>query len=562
MRALRTIVQLAVIDETGDSYYRMRWPAAQLAQFEPSWRVINLHAASENRLEWAEKADLLVLYQCADLELLPVIRARRERGRKTLVEYNDNYYAPQAWSPIASEWQSPLLWQKYERVMQEGDALIVTGPGLLDLFSAKYPADKIHIIENFFPHEPEPFASAFPTSSGVTLGWGGSLGHMADFLSIAPILKEILEETPQTKLRIMGNRSIPELVAFPPDRFEFVHWGSVHDYFKFWRPVHLGVAPLLDTPYNRCRSDIKAVEMSACGVLPLLPDALPYRKFIADTGIKPFRNFQELKERIAYYVMRPEQIRKDAECCYEYVKSARLGMQDRKRLQLYAQMMSGKSEAFDWGVAAGYHEVTGKLVEKSSIQEVLAVADGFLKLRQHSDALSTVERALSANPAIPELALAKLKILKGIGNSDIKNTVVATGKKFPDDLRFKLVEAQCATNAQDLQGTWKEIIEKLQSSPLHYREFFRTQVVKLLLTFAQASPEMFTPLGESLVGIYPDSADLRFFLAQVLERQGNQARSLEHYSWLRAAKKTCAPNTSILQPGAIRSKLAFAGTSC
>ncbi|MBN8550157.1 MAG: hypothetical protein J0M12_12640 [Deltaproteobacteria bacterium] len=445
MKAQRTIVQFVHLDETGDSYYRMRWPAAQLATLEPSWRVINLNVLAKERFEYGEKADLLVVYQSADPQVCALIKRRRERGRKTLVEYNDNFYAPQAWSPVAAEWQSPLLWQKYEQLMTEADGVIVTGPGLAELFSSRVAREKIHIIENLFPHEPEPFARAFPSSTGeVTIGWGGSLGHMADFLSVAPILKEVLDEAPGTRLRIMGNRAIPELVAFPADRFEFVHWGSVQEYFQFWKPVHIGIAPLLDTEYNRCRSDIKAVEMSACGVLPLLPDALPYRDFLQKTGLQPFRNFHDLKERLGQYVMRPERIREEAERCYNYVKNFRLGEHNRARLQLYSQHLSGRSDTFEWPVGAGYHELTGTAQDKTAVQEALAVADSFMKLRQPGDALRTLERLIDSNPDIPELILARLKILKNTADGALMAQLERAEAAFPGDLRFTLLHAQWA----------------------------------------------------------------------------------------------------------------------
>lgn len=548
MKAQRTVVQLTYMDETGDSFYRMRWPAAQLAKFEPSWRVINLDAASKERFEMSEKADLLILYQSADSEMLPVLRSRRERGKKTLAEYNDNFYAPQAWSPVAAEWQSPLLWQKYERIMAESDGVIVTGPGLHQLFSARLGQEKVHILENHFPHEPAQFADTFPLpDAALTLGWGGSLGHMADFLSIAPILKEVLEEAPGLRLRIMGNRAIPDLVSFPSDRFEFVHWASVQEYFKFWKPVQLGIAPLLDTDYNRCRSDIKAVEMSACGVLPLLPDALPYREFLRETGLQPFRNFQDLKERIGQYVMRPERIRDDAERCYNYVKAKRLGENDRKRLQLYSQFMSGKSDAFEWPVTAGYHEIKGTPQEKSSIQEAMAVAESFLKLRQPLDALRTLERFITGNPFVPEIILARLKVLKTMGNSDLISQLEFAKKEFSEDLRFQLLHAQWARSEAELSAVWKQIIEILRNNSSLYQNFFRPQTLKLFQTLAQVSPARFLEIGEALVGIYADAAEVRFFLAQSYERRGDYRLAAGHFRWLRDSRKLCVPNSAALQ---------------
>ncbi len=96
-----TILQLALMDETGDSYYRMRWPAAELAQQAPGWRVLNLDSRSEDRYRWALEADLFIAYQSSDIDLLPIIRRRRELGKKTLVEYND--------SLVLNKFRNPLI---------------------------------------------------------------------------------------------------------------------------------------------------------------------------------------------------------------------------------------------------------------------------------------------------------------------------------------------------------------------------------------------------------------------------------------------------------------------
>ncbi len=45
---------------------------------------------------------------------------------------------------------------------------------------------------------------------------------------------------------------------------------------------HIGLAPLLDTPFNRAKSAIKAMDYAAMGMVVLASDALPYRGSIAD----------------------------------------------------------------------------------------------------------------------------------------------------------------------------------------------------------------------------------------------------------------------------------------
>ena len=282
----RTILQLVHIDETGDSYYRMRWPGNELSKQVPNWRVISLDARAKERFEWALKADLLFLFQSHDYDLIPILHQRRALGRKTIVEYNDNFYDPPVTSPVFEAWSNPLIWDAYERIMNLGDALVVTGPGLKELFSKK-TQKPIYELKNQLPDlKLIDFEMLWAdTSREVVLGWGGSQGHLPDLFSFFPAIRTLMKEFPNLKLHMMGNAAIPNYLDLPSERFRFTEWGSMRQYFQFLEKVHLGFAPLRDTPYNRCRSDIKAVEMASRGALPILPNFLPYHEFIQNAEL-------------------------------------------------------------------------------------------------------------------------------------------------------------------------------------------------------------------------------------------------------------------------------------
>jgi hypothetical protein len=64
-----------------------------------------------------------------------------------------------------------------------------------------------------------------------------------------------------------GNRSYPG----------FVHWLSTMQ-----PPWHIGLAPLLDTPFNNAKSAIKAMDYAAMGLAVVASDTRVYRGSIAD----------------------------------------------------------------------------------------------------------------------------------------------------------------------------------------------------------------------------------------------------------------------------------------
>ena len=45
-------------------------------------------------------------------------------------------------------------------------------------------------------------------------------------------------------------------------------------------PIDIALAPLLDTPFNRTKSNIKWLEYSACGIVGIFSDLTPYNSYV------------------------------------------------------------------------------------------------------------------------------------------------------------------------------------------------------------------------------------------------------------------------------------------
>jgi hypothetical protein len=541
-----TILQLVLMDETGDSCYRMRWPGKDLAGQMPSWRIINLDAQAEERFVWGEKADLLIIYQSQDLDLLPLIERRRAAGKKTLVEYNDNFYQPPPASPAAKPWNSPLVHQNYEQFIRLADGLIITGPGLLELFSQRF-SQAIYVLENHLPEEPQPFETNWhEPARELRLGWAGSLGHMADLLAVTPTLNALLEKIPELKLCIMGNEAIPDLLHAPQDRFSYTPWGTMSQYFDFWKPLHIGIAPLLETPYNRSRSDIKAVEISSCAVLPLVQQFLPYEKFLAETQMRPFTSFAELAAMVEHYAANHQALREDARCCYSYVKEKRIGARRFERLELYRQMLGDSPPTdFAWPFPVGYHETLGTKQQVSLSMQKLKSVQSLIGQNKRDQALNALEQAVVENLYNPDLLLAKLKLYISTANPAVMRTLDQAQEKFPADLRFSFLKLRLLQDADTLAMGWARVVESLQACLPESRQAYAAEAVMIFSEQVRRWAKLYGIAGQ-LLNLFPDSALLRFTLAELYERQGNYAEALVHYQWLHQAQRIFADNKDFL----------------
>lgn len=526
--AIRTIVQIVLINETGDSYHRMRWPAAQLAKQEPNLRIINLDAQAEERFIWAEAADLLVLYQSSDLELLPIIARRRAQGKKTIVEYNDNFYEAPPSAPVFGAWSSPLLWQIYEKFMQEADAVIVTGPGLKKLFS-EVTRKPIFELANHFPNE----LKSFPSKSTDTLviAWAGSVGHMADLLWCLPTLERIVEREPSLRLHLMGTSSIPEFVRLAKNKFEFTAWAKMDDYFKFWRNANIGIAPLLDSSYNNCRSDVKAIEMSAQGVLPLLSRRLPYLEFLKQTELASFETLAELETLLIKFITHRHEITQAAERAFNYVRTKRIGQANKQRLELYLEYLAEPS-AFNFELGPGYFEVFGTKEQNSRFQLNTNMINSLVNEGKLSEACNKLHELVTQNPHHADLNLAYIKCLIRLNNKSVLETLSACKNRFPRDMRFRLLELQ---NMQTpVEGAWRSLICDLKQSRKNEQSFFEAEVVKIFASKYQNNSTLDVFISE-LLEIYPNNFELCFISALYNLVRGQDAKARQQFEKLKDA---------------------------
>lgn len=543
-----TILQLGHLDDSGDSLHRIRWPGRQIAQQAPHWRVINLSMEAEERYAWAERADLLILYQSHDLDLLPVIERRRARGLKTLAEYNDNFYDPPPTSNAAEAWGSPLMWQNYELIMKACDALIVTGPGLESLLATKTTGD-IFILENHCPEAPPPFDRVWtdPVET-VNLGWAGSAGHMADMLSLLPTLRRLMAEFPQLRLHLMGNAFFRDYPGLDRERLVVRDWGTMEDYLDFLTPLHLGLAPMIDTAYNRCRSDVKAIEMGSRGVLPLLPDRLPYRKILTDTDMAACTSLQALHERIAFYLNHQDRLREDARRFHEYVCQHRVGPLRDERLALYQRMLPTRPEATTWALPAGFHETHGTA---APYQPTLALIQRVASLcgeGKWREALSQTRRARRNNPAHPDLALLELRILASApdGEGDWRAPLRAARSRFPEDLRFDLFELRHSNSPSRRAGIWSRLLTRLEKKTAAFQAHHEKELTSLMETELQQDHAL-VEAADRLLALYPQALALMQKAALAWESLGDFAKARDYFQEIASAKQALSQEGAFLE---------------
>ncbi|ATH79303.1 glycosyltransferase family protein [Vreelandella hamiltonii] len=123
-----------------------------------------------------------------------------------------------------------------------------------------------------------------PPSPGLPwrIGFHGTRAHLSDLQHIAPALKAIQNAQVGTQLEIMLGRHTPSELAELPGVTtpEPLPWQAFRHYQSQHR-VHIGLAPLWPTPFNRGKSYIKFLDIAAMGGVGVYSRRGPYTDVVS-----------------------------------------------------------------------------------------------------------------------------------------------------------------------------------------------------------------------------------------------------------------------------------------
>ena len=190
--------------------------------------------------------------------------------------------------------------------IEYADELTVSTPEMKKYMETK-TSKPITVVPNCYV--PSEWAFPRPKREGIRIGFAGSATHVQDLIDIVPIIRKLQTKYPITFI-IMGfgmsdykswykdfrytapllaQKQLEELdKALEGMEFE---WVSYVDYDKYPSSLinmalDIGLCPLKDTPFNRCRSACKAMEYTLAGAVALASDVAPYRNEATSVLVK------------------------------------------------------------------------------------------------------------------------------------------------------------------------------------------------------------------------------------------------------------------------------------
>jgi len=265
-------VDSAQDETTGDFHYRTFAPGVGMANCE-GVHVVNFAYFHRLRHQLMVDADVLVLNNICDADLLPVIRHRKAQGKVTVYELCDDLEALPPTGRMRAFYSQSNNLLLIKRLAHYCDALQFSTPELRSKYG--YLNCRCCVFPNHVLGAPAERTQK--PGETVVVGWGGSIGHLNDMAKISDRLVHWIKSRDNVQLYLMCADPIWELFeALPQDRKKRFATGSLDDYYSFISHLDIGIAPLEDTPFNRSRSDVKFLEYAAQGVVPVVQASGPY----------------------------------------------------------------------------------------------------------------------------------------------------------------------------------------------------------------------------------------------------------------------------------------------
>ena len=160
----------------------------------------------------------------------------------------------------------------------------------------------------------------FGTDDRIKIGYfSGSISHNENFELIKPSIKEVLDNYPTVELHIVGHLDIPQDMKQYSQRIivhEYVDWKALPQLIS---QVDINLAPLVDSVFNRAKSEIKWIEAALVKVPTIASHIGAFSDMMIDGQTGLLAKDGEWKEKLESLILSADLRRELAENAYAFV---------------------------------------------------------------------------------------------------------------------------------------------------------------------------------------------------------------------------------------------------
>jgi glycosyltransferase involved in cell wall biosynthesis len=255
-------------DASGCGEYRVKIPLGELARHGHD---VKLQLGGTG--EAAQGYDIVIGQRMDKHDALPVWRRLKATSR-LVYEIDDDVFCVDKVNWMAHRvYSKPLPQDAVIHAAEVADLVTVTTEPLAEVMRRYNP--NVAVLPNHLPAEALDIQR--PRRDRLVIGWAGGASHGADVAMVAAQVRRVLDRT-GAELHLVGT-DYSETFKRPA---RFTRWDP--DLLAYYRNIDfdIGLAPLTGTPFDRSKSNIKALELAALGIPVVASDVEPYRDFVVD----------------------------------------------------------------------------------------------------------------------------------------------------------------------------------------------------------------------------------------------------------------------------------------
>jgi hypothetical protein len=260
-------------------FYRMAGPFAQMRKTYPEMQL-SLQMHQHYSFTPCMMADVAVFQRPSTAAELDAIRIFKRLGVPVIVDYDDLLFSVPTDNPAHAMYMNRETRDTIVAIVREADCVWVSTKELkrcLQLPNAVLN-ERVYVVPNALDDlhlvrgkrtNPRP-----PNERQPAVLWRGSQTHHRDVMEFAPEMQRVAEKFPQWSFVFAGwnpwfltdvMRDKQAITSGPLPVGEFMD-------FVYATGPQVGMVPLHDSRFNRCKSNIAWLEMTWAGAACLVPD--------------------------------------------------------------------------------------------------------------------------------------------------------------------------------------------------------------------------------------------------------------------------------------------------
>jgi glycosyltransferase involved in cell wall biosynthesis len=272
------------------------------------------------------------------------IHGLQAKDIRVLIESDDNYFATAptmkrtGWVHKIGKGDHSL--EGHRSILKWADGCIVTTEHLAKQYRKHNP--NVYVAPNSV--DPIDWPTPEKPDDGILrIGWFASNSHGDD----AKLVERALEWASRQKdVEVVTMGMNPTWWKF---RRKHIEWQDLPAYREALHELDVGVAPIKATPWALCRSDLKALEYSMGGAVPVLSDVAPYALWQDGENCLKAKDAKGFYHLIRHLVTNRDEAKNLASAAKRYVLAERT---TQAQIGRWRDAISGASDVAKGGRAA------------------------------------------------------------------------------------------------------------------------------------------------------------------------------------------------------------------